>query len=269
MTESAPIPPSETGRMGHDGRHRNLFAVLSLASLFGYISSVPLGLSLANPESAEGIPSGSDWISVVSNLIFSTAFTMLVMAIGFRAGDRVRLGWSLLAGMDQTPVDHSKARRGILLAVGVGLLSVGNALLLEFSFESMLPEAKAPIPNPWFLLLASMGAAINEEILCRIGFMTIAVWIFTVLARQREPGTGLVWSGIFLSSLGFASLHLPQTIALYGDLTAPLLAMVILGNGIPGLLFGWLYWRTGIAAAMIAHFTADFSIYVLIPALST
>ena len=29
--------------------------------------------------------------------------------------------------------------------------------------------------------------------------------------------------------------------------------MALAGNFIPGMLFGWLYWRRGLEAAMIAH----------------
>jgi membrane protease YdiL (CAAX protease family) len=32
-----------------------------------------------------------------------------------------------------------------------------------------------------------------------------------------------------------------------------LVAMVLVGNSLPGMLFGWLFWRRGLEAAMIAH----------------
>ena len=35
-------------------------------------------------------------------------------------------------------------------------------------------------------------------------------------------------------------------------------------NGIPGVAFGWLYWQRGLEAAMVAHFSADLVLHVLI-----
>ena len=32
-----------------------------------------------------------------------------------------------------------------------------------------------------------------------------------------------------------------------------LVAAVLLGNAVPGVLFGWLFWKKGIEAAMLAH----------------
>jgi membrane protease YdiL (CAAX protease family) len=34
-------------------------------------------------------------------------------------------------------------------------------------------------------------------------------------------------------------------------------------NSIGGLVFGWLYWRQGLLAAMVAHFSADVVLHVI------
>jgi membrane protease YdiL (CAAX protease family) len=43
----------------------------------------------------------------------------------------------------------------------------------------------------------------------------------------------------------------------------------LLLNGIAGLAFGWLYWKRGLEMAMIAHFTGDFILLVVVPMLAT
>lgn len=259
---------SET-RNSLTGVQQKVLLLLCIASFLGHLTSIPLSLSLAHSASTSR-SSGfdGDWIAVVSNLLLSTAFTILVMIAGFRAGRRVGLGWPILAGLEQPAVDLATAKRATLTAVLLGLLSSCNAALLDVAVGALLPEATIPTPGPGLLSLASVGAAINEEIICRLGFMTILVWIFTALTHRQKPEPVFVWSGIVLSSLAFASLHLPQAIALYGIPTIPILIAVFGGNGIPGILFGWLYWKKGIIAAMIAHFTADILIYGLIPAMS-
>jgi len=52
----------------------------------------------------------------------------------------------------------------------------------------------------------------------------------------------------------FGALHLPP---LFLGLSVPIVAYTLLGNGIPGIVWGWLYWRRGLVAAMVSHFAAD------------
>ena len=40
-----------------------------------------------------------------------------------------------------------------------------------------------------------------------------------------------------------------------------------LGNGIPGVIFGWLYWRRGLVAAMTAEAAADVLTKAVLPLL--
>jgi len=48
----------------------------------------------------------------------------------------------------------------------------------------------------------------------------------------------------------------------------PLTPLVILRtvvmNGLLGIVLGWLYWKRGLEAAMISHFSADIILHVLL-----
>jgi membrane protease YdiL (CAAX protease family) len=74
----------------------------------------------------------------------------------------------------------------------------------------------------------------------------------------------VVWLANGLAAVLFAAIHLPQAAALFG-LSAPVLVFVLTGNGLPGLAFGWLYWRRGLLAAMAAHCAADIVMKVVLP----
>jgi membrane protease YdiL (CAAX protease family) len=39
-------------------------------------------------------------------------------------------------------------------------------------------------------------------------------------------------------------------------------------NSLGGIVFGWLYWKKGLEASMISHFTADLVLHVLLPLLA-
>ena len=68
-----------------------------------------------------------------------------------------------------------------------------------------------------------------------------------------------------LAALAFAAIHLPQAKAFYG-LSTLMVLVVMIGNGVPGVLFGWLFRRFGLIAAMVAHFgAADVVLHVIGP----
>ena len=65
-----------------------------------------------------------------------------------------------------------------------------------------------------------------------------------------------------LAAVVFGLGHLPATAALL-PLTPAVIARAVVLNGIPGVVFGWLFWRRGLEAAMVAHFGADLVLHVL------
>jgi membrane protease YdiL (CAAX protease family) len=50
----------------------------------------------------------------------------------------------------------------------------------------------------------------------------------------------------------FAAGHLPA-VAAQLDLTPAIVARTLVLNGVAGLLYGWLFWRRHLEAAMVAH----------------
>ena len=55
------------------------------------------------------------------------------------------------------------------------------------------------------------------------------------------------------SALLFAAGHLPVLYVLLPGAPSWVTPLVLAANAVPGMLFGWLYWRRGLEAAMIAH----------------
>jgi membrane protease YdiL (CAAX protease family) len=134
--------------------------------------------------------------------------------------------------------------------------------------EHFLPESDVDLQFPHWsaTLLASVGAGISEEIINRLGVLTLFAWLGTRLLRRRAPGARVLWSANVSAALLFGALHLPQA-ALFGSLTGLMLAYVLVGNGAVGLVFGWLYWRYGLLAAMLCHATTDVAQKVVLPLL--
>ena len=70
-----------------------------------------------------------------------------------------------------------------------------------------------------------------------------------------------------VTALLFGLGHLPAT-AVVWPLTPLVVARALLLNGLGGLVFGWLYWRRGLLAAIVAHVGADLVLHVVTPLLS-
>ncbi|WP_448570855.1 CPBP family intramembrane glutamic endopeptidase [Trichothermofontia sp.] len=120
--------------------------------------------------------------------------------------------------------------------------------------QSFLPATYlAAAPPPWLVRLLYGG--ITEEILMRWGLMTLLVWLGWRWRQHRQglPQRRWVVSAIVLSSLLFALAHLPALPVMGIALTPGLTLFLILQNSLFGLIAGYLYWRWGLEAAMLAH----------------
>jgi hypothetical protein len=98
----------------------------------------------------------------------------------------------------------------------------------------------------------------TEELLLRWGVMTFLVWAVWRLLQKGEgaPRTIYFVAAIVISAVIFGIGHLPLASMLSGGLTAPLVIYVITSNSIFGLVAGFLYWKRGLEAAIIAHMSA-------------
>jgi hypothetical protein len=74
----------------------------------------------------------------------------------------------------------------------------------------------------------------------------------------------ILWPANAIAALLFGALHLPQA-ALIAGLSPPVVAFTLIGNGIAGLAFGWLYWKHGLVSAIAAHFSTDIVLHVIAP----
>ena len=122
----------------------------------------------------------------------------------------------------------------------------------------------------WQGFLGSFYGGIVEEILLHLFLVTLIVWIILKFTKTDDgkPADTSIWIAIIVAAIIFGLGHLPAT-ALLTTITPIVIFRAILLNGIGGIIFGWLYWKKGLEAAIIAHFTADIVLLVVLPALLT
>jgi len=222
-----------------------------------------------------GGPETPMWALVVGQLVQGILLGGIAAGLGLWLGPKVGLGTPDLRGLLSGEAGAGRRVLSALpLAAGLGVVAGLAVLALGAGLTPLLVEPvqrsfeEASIPSPWQGFLASVSAGFNEEVLLRLGLMTLFVFLGARLLRQGErPAGWVVWTAILLATLLFGALHLPQAAAIGGELTAVLVALVLLGNGLAGVAFGWLYWKRGFVAAVVAHFSADIVLHVVAPAI--
>lgn len=251
---------------------RTLGVIVAAAALTSLLI-IPYSMTLLGQENGPEISLGE---LVVGQLIQGIVVAGIAAGLGLWLGPKVGLGASDLQGMlHGEPRSGRRVLSALPLAGGVGVACGAIVLALRAGFTPLLPERiqraseSASIPSPWEGFLASISAGVNEEVLFRLGLMTVLVFLGAKLFRQGErPAAGIVWTSIVAVALLFGAVHLPQAAAIGGGLPASLVAYILLANGLGGAAFGWLYWKWGLLAAVTAHFATDIVVLVIVPTIS-
>ena len=252
-------------RANHSKFSFQIWGILLLTSLVASLATIPYASALLYQNSAPPI-STMLAIALLDFVILSVPLTSL----GLWSSSKLGLGTPVLEAIltNGRPQNYHRFRPLILMAVVLGLVGGIFIHAIDILSQPFLPSELMEVEIPSFFpaLLGSFGAAVNEEIWLRLGVMSCLVWLGSKLSRRSKPTKRLVWSANLLAAFGFGMLHLPQAFTLAQESSAFLITIVLLLNGFVGVIFGWLYWRCGLLAAMIAHFSTDVIIHV-IPAL--
>ncbi len=210
---------------------------------------VPSALLAAAPE-LQALPAPAQRALLALNPLLLVIVASLVGAVcAPRAGLR-----SVLGGTAARTGDHrlwlESAALGLLVGAAVWAL---DALWLPWLGDGgrALAQAQQSASPGQRLALGMLYGGMTEEILARWGLMSLLLW---GLSRCLGPGRvrWAAWGSIVLSALAFGCAHLPA-LALQVDMDAMLVARTLLLNGLGGVLYGWLFWRHHLEAAMASH----------------
>lgn len=192
-------------------------------------------------------------VAVFSSVVQSGVMLALAVWAGVALSRQLGLGAPTIEAAISGTGAVAAIKRQLIPATIVGLL-VGGLLVL---FGRIAPVELQTLGQTDKIPVAAklLYGGVTEEMLLRWGLMTILVWLPWRLIQKRIgiPRPAYVIGAIFVAALLFGAGHLPAAAAMGVSLTTPVVAYIIIGNTLPGLLFGYLYWRNGIEAAIIAH----------------
>ncbi len=236
-----------------------LFILIILASFGG----VPYAKDLLTklPADAVGyIPPDS-----MLGMLFVIQLSV-VTVLGLILSEKVSLGAPVLEAIvtGKTHISWSS----MLLSSGIIGFMLGSLLLVSdyvfYRVGSPLSFFTTELP-PWYKgLVGSFFGGIGEELIYRLFFMTLLVWIINLGIRNKgkTPKAWTVWAAMIIAAILFSLAHLPIASSL-SEVTMIVATRGILLNGIAGIGFGYLYWKKGLLFVMIAHFTADITLHVI------
>jgi len=205
-------------------------------------------------------------IGVVQNL----GMLAVMVFVGLKLGQKLGLGAPLLEGWlaGNSIRNQSKAslKEGLIAGIGIGVVLLITLLALV-PLLPHLPFVTASKLAVWKRLLACLYGGLYEEILTRLFLVTLIAWLANKALRKPNArlSPGAFWVSNLLVAILFGLGHLPSA-SLVMPITLLVVAVALSLNGIAAVVFGVLYRKRGLEAAMLAHFTADFVIYVVGPA---
>ncbi len=246
-----------------------IFWLLLVASIIGVVALLPYLIAFFHKViSTNPLPMPLPVlmaVQIMQSAILFAAFISLGLVLAPRAGIEMPV---LQRWFYNRAAPTAKNSAGMAMFAGVAIAGI---LLVAFYgyFLPRIPdwpvgiEAAMPI---WKRLLSCLYGAINEEIAARLFVLSLFLWLFRKIVRQQSPQASpiIFWIANAIVAALFALGHVPGA-KIFLPMTSLVIVAVFTINGSASLLFGYLCWKRGLEAAMLAHFSADFTLHVIGP----
>jgi hypothetical protein len=246
-----------------------LFWFLFVAEVLAALAIIPIARDMLGAMAAKferpGVPLP---ILIAIGVVQNLAILGITLWLGLKLSRSLGLRMPLLEGWVERKPAASRPLAPILTSgLLVGLVVGGILLLCLLLLVPRLPNlpfviaAKFPI---WKRFLACLYGGVYEELFTRLFLMSVVAWIANRTWRKPRPqlSNAAFWFANIFTAIIFGLGHLPST-SFFMPITTLVVVAALLLNGIAGIAFGYLFRTRGLEAAMIAHFTADFVIYVV------
>jgi len=264
MNAIAPTIPSRVAQRRWNWR---IFWTLEVAGVLAVVAVLPYVLTLLGPMLQQHplrIPLAAVLpLQILQNAILIGGF----VALGMWLAPKVGLGTPLLVAWTTGEPATPGLLRSLPRSAIWGVMAAVLIIFLDKIFAPHLPHIpEAANPAVWKGFLASFYGGIDEEILVRFGIMTLLVLGLGKMFRtvEHSPSGVAFWLANIIAAIIFGLAHLPPT-AMLMPLTKIVVLRAVLLNGIPGVVFGFFYWKRGLESAIISHFASDLTLHVVAP----
>lgn len=244
---------------------KRLFLILFSLGMLGVVSLLFIDYQTLMTIAPEHVRPDTPVITTplkLLSLVQPGLILALAVFVGVKLAHRVRLSAPFAEALAEGGDAWSALKRQTLAGVVGGLIGGAAVVFVSLLFRPFLSSEALDridrlgkvLPLPTRLLYGG----ITEEVLLRWGFMTLLVWLgWRILQRTRPgPTRACVIGAILVSSVVFGLGHLPVAFFLIPQVTVALILYVIVANSVFGFIAGYLYWKKGLEAAVLAHMLA-------------
>ncbi|WP_336036154.1 CPBP family intramembrane glutamic endopeptidase [Halobacterium yunchengense] len=185
-------------------------------------------------------------------------------AVGAYAAPRVGFESHLTRRVERGDAVWPRLREEVRLAVGLGLAGSVAVVLVDVALAPFVAQDLAALGADAgtlggvlaYVPVRFLYGGVTEELLLRYGVMSAVAFAGWRLrgSPAAGPSRGVAWAAIVVAAALFGVGHLPALAASVA-LTPALVARTVLLNAVAGVVFGWLFWRRSLEAAVVAHAT--------------
>ena len=224
------------------------------------------GLIKSQPPSPLPLP-----LIIVLGVAQNLALLSLAIGVGLLLARKLGLGAPLLESLlyhrKRSATVRGSLMPGVLIGLAAGVI-VLVPILIAAPYLPGLPFVSAARVAVWKRLLTGFYGGIDEEVLSRLFLLSLIAWLGTKLFQKHKAGLSarIFWPANVIVAMLFGLGHLPSA-SLVMHITPTVVVLALFLNGLPSICFGYLYWKRGLESAMMAHFSADFVLWVIGPAL--
>jgi hypothetical protein len=239
-------------------------AILLIAAIGGYAIKLPFGLLANRYLAAPGTPTGfTAWGLVLM------ALQLIAVVAGLAVYKRIPLPGApwLERRLGRADAVRRPLWRPALIGVLICLLVtiVVSVAAAHLGAGSKLgSQIRAPsLPRSVLVTLAALypfatiGAALSEEMVYRLGLISVLIWLFVQLwPRAKASGVLLFWLPVILVGLLFGYVHVAENVEAV-QLGGPIISTLIAPQTWAGVVFGYLFCAYGLEAAIVCHAATD------------
>jgi membrane protease YdiL (CAAX protease family) len=237
-----------------------MFLALVALCIPGILVTVPGTLKRLARLGEDRLPPGKEMPPMPVLVVASTVQSLVVLAIPAAIGTTLAHQVGLRAPVFEALLDGAPLRPALQPQVLPTLvIGIAGALLFVATYYRLFrPWLDAETRERWDALRNGLGiwarllyGGIAEEVLTRWGLMSLLVWLGALAFGKPSPA--VVWAAIVVSGVLFGLGHAPSYLAAGCHKTPAFFSAMIALNLWASLIFGWLFWRYGLLAAMMAH----------------
>lgn len=186
-----------------------------------------------------------EMVALSSMVQYGIVFGLILATIGILLSKKINL-WKAFK------IDKKATLKTTIIAIiGALILFPGDKIIFG-TMNNWVAEQYTIKPTLSKILGGLLVGGIIEEVMMRLFFMSLIVFILSKALNKKEIPTKVYVIANIIAALLFAAGHLPST-ATMTALTPVIIIRCFLFNGGLGLAFGYLYRKYGIGYAMLSH----------------